>query len=266
MKRIIVTPAGRKRYLEVLLLNLIKRKDEFDEWHLWLNTDNEDDLRYMYKLAEEVSFVYLKHGQGSPNGNLSIGQFFKYCISLNSLYLRLDDDIVYVKKGSIRAMFEKRQHDDSFLLIGNIVNNSICSYLHQQTGSLKTEARIGYSAMSDAGWKSSDFAMMVHENFFSKYPIALDNYNMNDYVLKDYDQISINVISWRGSDFAKFQGIVEGDEEPNLTMFKPKELGIPNKIAGNTLFCHFAFWPQREALDRTDLLERYKKLIENEGL
>lgn len=37
MKRIIVTPAGRERYLEVLLNNMIKCKDEFNEWHLWID-------------------------------------------------------------------------------------------------------------------------------------------------------------------------------------------------------------------------------------
>jgi len=37
-KCIVVTPAGRRRYLEKLVKCLELQKDDFDEWHLWENT------------------------------------------------------------------------------------------------------------------------------------------------------------------------------------------------------------------------------------
>lgn len=39
MKRIIVTPAGRKRYMEILSSHLDKQRSDFDEWHIWQNTE-----------------------------------------------------------------------------------------------------------------------------------------------------------------------------------------------------------------------------------
>ena len=38
MKRIIVTPAGRKRYLAILIKYLVKQKHSFDSWQIWCNT------------------------------------------------------------------------------------------------------------------------------------------------------------------------------------------------------------------------------------
>jgi len=37
MKRILVTPAGRKKYLEILFNHLKNLKNEFDEWILRVN-------------------------------------------------------------------------------------------------------------------------------------------------------------------------------------------------------------------------------------
>ena len=59
MKIILVTPAGRERYLKILYKYLNLQKSDFDEWHLWLNTKNIDDLKYMEKLSNENNFIKL---------------------------------------------------------------------------------------------------------------------------------------------------------------------------------------------------------------
>lgn len=33
-KCILITPAGRRDYLQILVKHLIKQKEDFDEWHL----------------------------------------------------------------------------------------------------------------------------------------------------------------------------------------------------------------------------------------
>ena len=54
MKRVIVTPAGRRRYLEVLSAHLAAQRSSFDEWHLWLNTTNQEDVDYCRALDATV--------------------------------------------------------------------------------------------------------------------------------------------------------------------------------------------------------------------
>ena len=57
MKIIVVTPAGRKRYLKILLQNLQKQKNDFDEWHLWENTRNNEDKEYILSLEKKYDWI-----------------------------------------------------------------------------------------------------------------------------------------------------------------------------------------------------------------
>ena len=57
MKIIVVTPAGRERYLKILLKNLEKQKNDFDEWHLWENTRNKEDEKYIRNLEKEYDWI-----------------------------------------------------------------------------------------------------------------------------------------------------------------------------------------------------------------
>jgi len=54
MYRIVVTPAGRKVYLEILSKYIIRAKneDQLDRWDLWLNTDVQENIDYCHHLAE----------------------------------------------------------------------------------------------------------------------------------------------------------------------------------------------------------------------
>ena len=66
----------------------------------------------------------------------------------------------------------------------------------------------------------------------------------------------INCISWFGKDFAEFGGHVFGDEEHCLT---DATLSRPNQpYCGRCLGQSFAFRPQREHLEQTDLLQCYR--------
>ena len=70
----------------------------------------------------------------------------------------------------------------------------------------------------------------------------------------------MNVISWLGSEFNKFNGIVDADEENWLSCIKPSQISKPNIIFGDSLFSHYAFFTQRNYIDSTDILEKYKEI------
>lgn len=77
MKIIVVTPAGRERYLKILYKYLNFQKNDFDEWHLWLNTKNIYDLKYMQKLYNENNFIKLIN-RNIPHEKLGTNKGIRY--------------------------------------------------------------------------------------------------------------------------------------------------------------------------------------------
>ena len=57
MRKVVVTPAGRKKYLEILSKYLSAYKNEFDRWDIWLNTTDYDDIQYIMNLSSQYDFV-----------------------------------------------------------------------------------------------------------------------------------------------------------------------------------------------------------------
>jgi hypothetical protein len=261
MKKILVTPAGRKRYLMVLYSHLLNLRNEFDEWILWVNTENADDIQYMEKLESENDFIKLQMTKIGVRGNETICQFYKDCIDENSVYLKLDDDIVYIEPNSLKKIFDFRiENPQYFLVYGNIVNNGICSHLHQKKELLSNdEFNFGYDCMDETGWNNPKAAEYIHRRFLQLYKENkhTDFYLFN-WTLDGYERFSINVVSWLGSEFKKFEGEVIGrDDEQWLSCEKPKEIKKPNIIFGDSLFVHYAFFTQRYYIETTDILKKY---------
>lgn len=262
MKKVIVTPAGRKRYLEILLNYLKCYLDEFDRWDLWLNTENEEDINYIKSIAEENNFIQIVYCDVPIEGINSVNSFYKKAINENEIYLKLDDDIVFIEKGSIRKIFEERiENDSSLLIFGNIINNSIITHLHQRTGNFSYNfGKAGYYCGDNNSYWDPVFAEKLHREFLENKDSK--NFYLQNWIFLDFERVSINVCSWKGSDFKDFNGILEGNDEYLLTEIKPKEVNRPNLMIGETLFVHFSFYSQRDHLDNTDLLEKYKTLSE----
>jgi hypothetical protein len=261
MKRIIVTPAGRERYLRILLKCLLKCKDEFERWDIWLNTTNEADIAYIKSIEKQYDFIRIKYPTVPVNNSASIYSFFADYIDPNEIYIRLDDDIVFIESGSLKRLFDARIEDtSSFLLYGNIINNAIITHIHQRAGNFDfSYGKARYDCLCDTGWKDPNFAENIHREFLKKYP-AGHKFTIPDWILYDYERVSINVISWRGDEFLKFSGKVGENEEDWLSVHQPNFIGKQNRIIGDTLFVHYAFYTQRGHIDSTDLLQQYEKL------
>ena len=262
MRRIVVTPAGRRHYTSLLFAHLKSQKSDFDEWQIWLNTTNADDIAYFRELERNNPWVVCKPLTVPINGSMSIYSFFKECQDASSVYLRLDDDIVWLEPGFVRAMFDYRlAHEEFFLVYGNIVNNALISHLHFRFGNVQYTRNPGYACMCPVGWGDADFAKTLHERFIAAVRSGTTNsWKFKSWNLYDYERVSINCISWLGSEFAKFNGDVGRDEEQWLSVDKPKQLRKPNIIYGGALCAHFAFYSQRDKLDRTNLLQEYTTL------
>lgn len=274
-KVIAVTPAGRSRYLKILLNYVLRDylQGVIDEWHLWMNTVIDDDIQYCRSLAEKFNFIKLveadpeititegKHGY-------SIYQFYRNCVDENTVYVRLDDDIVFIEENAIKKLVDFRiENPGYFLVFANIINNAICSHLHQRFGMLPSyDGRlVGYHCLDPLAWETPEFAEYVHRVFLNHYlNNNLEGYKFNRWELYMLERYSINCFAFFGKDFAEFGGRVGEDEEFWLSQIKPEAIGRANVICGQSLVSHFSFFTQREFLDQTDLLEQYVKLIAHE--
>lgn len=267
MKRVVVTPAGRKRYLEVLYeyMKKEKSKESFIDWHLWINTNIVEDIEYCKYLAQTNPWIKtIELPDIDCVSSFNIYKFFKYACEEDSVYVRLDDDVVFVENGFFDKIFKYREENpEPFLVYGNIINNAVLSHIHQRNCLFNYRVLSGYSCMDEIGWKDPLFAELVHRTFINDVKSGnIDKWHRSFRLWKlDYfERVSINCISWLGSTFKEFNGEVGQDEEKWLSVDKPTMLNKPNVIFGDAIVAHFGFYVQREYLDKTDILNTYKEL------
>jgi len=271
MRRIVVTPAGRKRYLEVLLLHMIREYNQagFQEWHLWLNTNVQEDIRYCRQLADQYEWIKVVDVMVTNQAvsNYNICKFFKFACDKDSVYVRLDDDIVFVEQGFFDKIFTFRlDNPQYFLVYANIINNACISFLHQKRGLFLYPNEGGFNCMHHQGWGNPFYAETLHRTFIADVHCRRINkwHNTFDvHVCSGFERVSINCISWLGSTFAEFNGEVGSDEEQWLACEKPRSINTPNAIYGGAIVVHFAFFTQRHHIDTTNILQIYKEIAES---
>lgn len=264
-KIVVVTPAGRKEYLEVLVPQILKLKEVVDEYRLWVNTTNQDDINYMESLKSDFIKLEYLPGNVQVSGNFSICNFFKNCCDEDTVYVRFDDDIIFIDELSKFKEFLKFriENENYFLVYGNILNNCLLTHIHQRLGSFPDFDNLyaEYLCTGDIGWRNEKFAENLHKYILSKD--SIDEFRFDKiWKLYLFERVSINCISWLGYEFSKFQGNVDRDEELWLSCVKPSEINKMNCIFGNFVCIHYAFHVQRDHLNSINLLHHYKQKLD----
>lgn len=268
-KRVVTTPAGRKRYLKILLHHLYLQRDSFDKWQIWANTNNREDLTYIRQIERDYDFIeviQIPEVLNTPLSTLNICKFFKYACDPDTVYIRLDDDIIYIEPGFLDKLFEFRiNHPEYFLVYGNIINNAVIAFFHQQNNLVKYKDKVKAECMDKVGWADPKFCEALHLSFLQSLnnkDISKWRESFKEYVLENYERCSINCISWLGKEFAMFNGKVGNDEEQWLSVDKPKSIKKPNAIYEGAICVHFAFYIQRDYIEKeTNILQDYAKLV-----
>jgi hypothetical protein len=254
-------PAGRKRYLEVLVPQLLRERG-WDELQLWVNTARPEDLAYLDTLPScdpRIRLVQLPAGV-EPNGPSTIHHFFPHCVDPDHVYIRFDDDICYVEPGTVESLAGIRIAEaQPFLIFPVIINNAIISHILQGLGRIKLRKYIEAQCKDPVGWGNPQFAEFLHRSFLKALADgAIDRFKFPSRPIA-LSRMSINCIAWRGEEFARFGGKLGfTNEEEWLSVSRPTQIGGYNLIYGQAVVAHFAFYPQRAHLDGTDLLEQYR--------
>jgi hypothetical protein len=263
MKVVIVTPAGRKRYLKILFEYLNKQKDSFDTWQLWINTENANDISYCKDIASKHTWIQTYDLIVPFSGNGSINSFFRYAMDTDTIYIRLDDDIVYLEPNFIKKITEARlKYPSPPFIYPLIINNgNICHYLAKQNKFTDNNIDSAPNGLNNLFYNPKS-AYEMHCEFIKKIKDKnISHYYTNSFIVNNFYRLSINCISWLGQTIAELNGNIYGDEEQFLSVTYPQYKNNPNMVYGNAICSHYAFISQRDFLDNeTNILEQYQSL------
>lgn len=275
------TPYGRERTVSILVKYLERdhKAGILDEYWLYLNTDpnQEGDLRYAYQLARDNDWIKLKvRPEGSPRlhpKQRNTGWFYQHCTDPDAVYVRMDDDLVYVHQDAVQHLVKARLDWEGSVLCAFpiIINNAVVSWHLQQQGRIPgpgegwQKVTLPY-CMDPVGWGDGAFAVGLHELLLAHIEAGTVEqlFMHHPVVLAPRQQFSVSCFATMGSDYADFTpaGNIGKEEEFWHSVHRPSEIGKANMVVENSLFSHWSFYGQHRELNATDLLERYRKLAE----
>lgn len=258
-KVVVNTAAGRRRYMQYLIPYIVSCP-YVDRYDIWINTHNGADIEFFKQIAEKFKMVNLVwQPDGVVNGNASINAFYKACVEPDTIYFKLDDDIVWMEPGLIEKMIRFRIDNPRYFLVTPLViNNSLSTYLLQLTGKIQLDQYYNAESSHPILWKNGFFASTLHNWFIENY-LKTETWETLHFGKKEMGmtRFSINAVLWFGDEMKKFEGMVPGDDEEFLSCIYPTSQGLSNAWNGDAIVAHFAFFTQREELDRMGILEKY---------
>ena len=185
-KIVAITPSGRREYLEILHKYISKNKHLLDRWDLWVNTENKDDLNYMRGLSSSDPFINLvypnwPYERGCPN--LSLAPFWSKATDENTIYIRFDDDVVFIDEKTIENLIDFRINNrDHLFIYPFIINNpfhsknlQIRGLINEDYGVIRTYKELCGEGINDpVSLNNPHFVRYLHETF-------IDSYHKNEY-------------------------------------------------------------------------------------
>jgi hypothetical protein len=308
MKKIVVTYAGRKKFLEILFSYILKYRKHIDEYHIYASTDVEEDLKYIDDFwKDNLDFVKVftreQYGIKNPelvdpdkretySNNFGIPHYDLWniawvnCQDENSVYLRLDDDIVFVEESLFTDFIDFRiKNPDYPVIYPMIINNVYSNQILQDEMGVDLRFRIDYKdkweshqhlikehlltkgipdrmihvipeniAICPTGWGNLDFCYSLHDSFIEN----LENGNIDTFKrpkngnpgieLEKNPPMSINCVSWLGKSFKEYTSKFGKvwQEEPWISVYLPILEGKNNYVYFNSLVSHFSYYRQIE--------------------
>lgn len=274
-KVIVCIPSGRRKYMECLLPHLlVNHMDAIDHINLWMNPCFDSyDRRWLEEIGSRYpNSIHLIESTPAQSGT-EHHRYYYTCTEPNTIYVKIDDDIVWLAKDAIAKLVAFRIDNPQYLLtIGNVVNNALCNYWHMENGIYPKSYGITRNGLDDKSISDTMLANLIHNTFLSRCDMALlSDYTFENKVMWDYEFSPIHVFAWKGSDFfdythdGKFKIAMCSNgvsEERWLSTVRTREVNRKIAFCGHALFTHFSYTGQRVSgnMDEARLLEGYRKL------
>lgn len=228
MKRVIVTPVTQAKLAQLLCAYLADQKQAFDEWHLWINTEDAKELEGIASLASSCDWITCVAPEGSnpQAGRLNLWRFHAGCTEAGSAYLRLDEDIVWLHPAFVQTLFEFRESSPAFLVHANVVNNAFLARVHERLGLVPSAASVSAAAFAEAA--------------HSRVLAGIEAGDTGDWTFARWrlwqgEAVPLDAVAWLGAEFQAFEGRVPMDYEAWLCGERPARIGKENVVCGRAL-------------------------------
>jgi len=272
--------AGRRRFMRINLPYLQKHPlvDEILIGDNIVNPADREWVRNAYKEYNKVRYIEqmpnyeVLHNANPMLSSLQYWNFYLHAADPTAVYIKLDDDIVYIGENCIENMLAWRFTDRSKLLVyATTVNNPLANLLFDKTD-LKADGlgEIMYQKFVDL-----DYAVSIHRRFLadpcsfrlesdfefgSEFTFGLPNHGM-------YIRPSINAICWFGFDMrnwimlkSKIRFIYDDEQfmcKDLFDIYDTKSVMIKDAVV-----CHYSFGSQKGLKDyEAEFLPQYAKLM-----
>jgi hypothetical protein len=259
--------AGRKETMQILF-PLIK-SDIIDEVLVCVNTRNGDDIAFIDQYTQShPDFKKISipgHIIGKP---AAYTHMFSLMAEPDTIYIKLDDDLIYLSPGFFEELVEYRIANPEYLCIYPwVINNPLCNWLGGWFKEFNNQSDCMFWT-----WQDPNYAMMLLTAFAEgKLPIR----QRADYVFDKKDSFyrpeirfsicpSINAVCFWGRDCndMNWAGRMPkyGSDEVFLTQGIFDEDGSTRKniVYSKPVCAHYAFYTQRNVLNAMKVLEKYK--------
>jgi hypothetical protein len=263
-KVVVVCPAGRRKVADLMRRHVEQHRGLVDEFHWWLNTVNQDDLRYFEALAAADSKFYrtirLRRKFAWNLKHMSISHFFRHAIDSDALYIRLDDDVVWLHEDCLPNLVAYRvEHEEPYLIYANIVNSSRFMHLHQRTGAFDPGFAVQYEIDHQTNRRSTPAGLAAHRALLDTLEFVRDCSDgiacglawepwmgFRRWIFRSGEYNDVNLICWFGRDFARWRGCCpdEVHEEKWICNICPRRENRVNEACGTALCSHYASTPQ----------------------
>ncbi len=255
-KVICVTPAGRMRYMRELV-PFILSDPAVDQYDIWANTSQPDDLAFIDALTEFDKVRVIPRPLKADRVTETIYAFWPTAAEPGAVYIRFDDDVVFMEEGTISKLAAYRiSHPKPFMITPVVINNAVVSCLLQARGILPPTPILSSSCEDPIGWSDSDFAAGLWDMLLARIARGVvASLHTADTVI-GFNRFSINCVSWLGDTMASIGANIAPEEEFDITVTQPARLEAPNWLFGGAVVGHFAFYTQRYAMDRNGTLAR----------
>jgi hypothetical protein len=243
------------------LANYVLSDPRVDEWQVWVNTVDLGDRAWLARLGRQRKVRLIEPPELQPDGGRTIGQFWRHCADENTIYVRLDDDVVWLEKDFFTKLVAARERNpDAFLVSAMVINNALCTYLLQFTGKVVFSEYLTARCTDPLSWESADFARTLHLWAVDAIAAGEIPFRFGDYPVA-MARLSINAICYFGKDVAPYVDRIGPEEEEFVSCVLPTLLHKSNLITSDAWCAHFAFYPQREQLDKSEVLDAYARLL-----
>lgn len=293
-KVIVCTPVGRKETLNIMVKYMLSLTHVVDEWQLWMNVRNDTDIDYINSVANNNS-EFIKQVYKLPKNhpeyatNSALRYFYNDCTDSNTIYVKMDDDIVYIDiEGFMKYLQFRADNPQYFLVNPVIVNNIFISWKLANLGLLPDfphyspagenlqaalknvpqdlnifdeSLRIAHVipehiVLDKTYWGNTDFAVYIHNKFLENPEL----FKIQNWELTNYEIVSIHCISWIGSAFKNIVGKISPEDEPWLQTLYPRSIGLKNIVFGDCVVSHYSYHNQHALLNKSDILDKYTTL------